>query len=212
MDLSEWASPIIVVTKKDGGIHICVNFKMKINPHLYIQTYPLPTPNEVQYFDITNVESFTKLDLARAYKQMKVAADSQKYLTINTHIGLCRYLRLPFGIASAPAIWQKAMATVLQGCKRVVYYLDDILVIGVTWEEHTQNLKNVLSRLHKFGLRLNEAKCKFFQTRTEFLGHVVTPTGISPTEERADNILQAPALKIKSKLKSFLGLMTYNDK
>ena len=91
---------------------------------------------------------------------MKVAADSQKYLTINTHMGLYRYLKLPFGIASAPAIWQKAMATVLQRCKGVVYYLDDILITGVTWEEYTQNLKNVLSSLQKFGLRLNEAKCK----------------------------------------------------
>ena len=74
------------------------------------------------------------------------------------------------------------MATVLQGCKGVVYYLDDILITGATREEHTQNLKNVLSRLQKFGLRLNEDKCKFFQTRLEILGHVVTPTGISPTE------------------------------
>ena len=85
------------------------------------------------------------------------------------------------------------MATVLQGCKGVVYYLDDILITGVTREEHTQNLKNVLSKLQKFGLRLNEAKCKFFQTKIEFLGHVITPNGISPTEQRVDNILQTPA-------------------
>ena len=194
IDQSDWAAPIVVVTKKDGGIRICADFKMTINPHLYIQTYPLPTPDEV-FSTLANGESFTKLDLAHAYKQMKVAVDSQKYLTINTHMGLYRYLRLPFGIASAPAIWQKAMATVLQGCKGVVYYLDDILVTGATREEHTQNLKNVLSRLQKFGLRLNEGKCKFFQTRLEFLGHVVTPTGISPTEQRVANILQAPTPK-----------------
>ena len=132
---------------------------------------------------------------------MKVAADSQKYLTINTHMGLYRYLKLPFGIASAPVIWQKAMATVLQRCKGVV---DDILITGVTWKEHTQNLKNVLSRLQKFGLRRNEAKCKFFQTKIEFLGHVITPNGISPTEQRVDNILQAPVPKTKSELKSYL--------
>ena len=126
MDLIEWTAPIVMVTKKDGGIRICADFKMMINPHLYTQTYPLPTPDEV-FSTLANGESFTKLDLARAYKQMKVAADSQKYLTINTHMGLYRYLRLPFGIALAPAIWQKAMASILQGCKGVVYYLDDIL-------------------------------------------------------------------------------------
>ena len=142
----------MVVTKKDEGFCICADFKMTMNPHLYMQ---------MKFLTLANGESFTKLDLACAYKQMKVATEKQKYLTINTHLGLYKYCRLPFGIASAPAIWQKAMASVLQGCKGVVYYLDDILVTGKT-REHTQNLKNVmLSRLQKFGLRLNETNCKF---------------------------------------------------
>ena len=167
-----------------------------------MQTFPLPTPDEV-FSTLANVESFTKLDLAHTYKQMKVATESQKYLTINTHLGLYKYCRLPFGIASAPTIWQKAIASVLQGCKGVVYYLDDILVTGKTREEHTQNLKNVMSRLQKFGLRLNEAKCKFFQTELEFLGHVVTPSGIRPTEQRVDNILKAPIPKLRVTLNHF---------
>ena len=114
VDRSDWAAPIVVVTKKDGGIRICADFKMTINPHLCMQTFPLPTPDEV-FSTLVNGESFTKLDLSRAYKQVKVATNSQCYLTINTHLGLYRYLRLPFGIASAPAIWQRAMTTVLQG-------------------------------------------------------------------------------------------------
>ena len=73
-------------------------------------------------------------------------------------------------------------------------------------------LKNVMYRLQKFGLRLNEAKCKFFQSELEFLSHVVTPAGIRPTEQRVDKILKAPTPKNKSELKSFLGLMTYNAK
>ena len=84
-----------------------------------MQIFPLPMLDEV-FSTLANGKSFTKLDLACAYKQMKVATESQYYLTINTHLGLYRYLRLPFGIASAPAIWQKAMATVLQGCKVVL--------------------------------------------------------------------------------------------
>ena len=67
VDLSEWAAPIVVVTKKDGGIRICADFKMTVNPHLYIQTYPLPTPDEV-FSTLANGESFTKLDLACAHK------------------------------------------------------------------------------------------------------------------------------------------------
>ena len=136
---------------------------MTINPHLKVPKYPLPTPDEI-FAALASGESFTKLDLSRAYKQMRVTAGSQGYLTITTHMGLFRYQRLPFGIASAPAIWQKAMLIVLQkGCGGVVCYLDDILVTGPTREEHIQNLRQVLSRLQKFGLRLNAYKCKFFK-------------------------------------------------
>ena len=91
-----------MVTKKDGGIRICADFKVTVNPHLYIQTNPLPTPDEV----FSKLESFTKLDLARAYKQMKAAADSQKYLTINTHMGLYRYL-------AQAAIWHSFSSSYL---------------------------------------------------------------------------------------------------
>ena len=130
VDHSDWATPIVVVTKKDGKLRICADFKVTINPYLKIPTYPLPTPDEV-FAALANGESFTKLDLSRAYKQVKVAPGSQGYLTITTHLDLFRYQRLPFGIASAPAIWQKAMSIVLQGCSGVVCYLDDILVRGL---------------------------------------------------------------------------------
>ena len=136
---------------------------------------------------------------------MTVAKGSQPYLTINTPLGLYRYLRLPFGIASAPAIWKKAMTTVLQGCKGVVYYLDDILIIGTTRKKHVQNLRTVMARLQKFGLRVNASKCKYFQPELEFLGHVITPLGIHPTNQRIKDVLQAPILTNKSELKSFWG-------
>ena len=95
---------------------------------------------------------------------MKVAVSSQGYLTIATHMGLFHYQQLSFGIASAPAIWQKVMSVVLLGCGGVVCYLDDILITGPTREEHMQNLCQVLSHLQKFCSRLNASKCKFFRS------------------------------------------------
>ena len=116
VDQSDWATAIVVVTRKDGKLRICADFKVTINPHLKLPTYPLPTPDEV-FAALANGESFTKLDLSHAYKQMKVAAGSKGFLTITTHTGLFQYQRLPFGIASAPAIWQKAMSIVLQAVR-----------------------------------------------------------------------------------------------
>ena len=101
---------------------------------------------------LANGESYTKLDLARAYKQMAVKKECQHLLTINTHLGLFRYTRLPFGISTVPALWQKAMTQVRQGLPGVVRFIDDILVTGHTRDEHKENLHKVLSRLCYYGL------------------------------------------------------------
>ena len=141
---------------------------------------------------LANGESFTKLDLARAYKQMAVKKECQHLLTINTHLGLFRYTRLPFGISTAPALWQKAMAQVLQGLPGVICFIDDILVTGHTRDEHKENLHKVLTRLRRYGLRLKKSKCKFFQKELEFLGHVISNEGIKPTTECVKSIQDAP--------------------
>ena len=105
VDRGNWATPIVIVHKKDGSIRICGDFKVSINPVLQSQTYPLPTPEEM-FSALANGESYAKLDLARAHKQMKVKEECQPLLTINTHCGLYRYTRLPFGITTAPSLWQ----------------------------------------------------------------------------------------------------------
>ena len=209
VESSEWAAPIVVVRKKDGGVRICADFKVTINPYLRSKVFPLQTPDEV-FSALAQGESFSTIDLARAYKQMEVTAESQPYLTINTHMGLFRYRRLPFGIATAPAIWQKAMSVVLQGCRGVIYYIDDILVTGKTREEHEQNLRHVFQRLEQFGLRIKLSKCQFFQDSVTYLGHKISRDGVQPTEDRVSSILNAPTPQNKTELKSFLGLMTYN--
>lgn len=211
VESSEWASPIVVVHKRDGGIRICGDFKVSINPVICQQVYPLPTPEEM-FSMLANGESYTKLDLARAYKQMVVKKECQHLLTINTHLGLFQYTRLPFGISTAPSLWQKAMAQVLQGLPGVVCYIDDILVTGSTRAEHMENLRKVLDRLRHHGLHVKKAKCQFFQKQLEFLGHSISNSGIRPTEERIKSIQKAPSPVNKQELQSFLGMMTYNAK
>ena len=162
VEQSEWVAPIVVVNKKDRGIRICGDFKVSIDPVVCSQVHPLPTPEEM-FSTLANGESYSKLDLANAYKLMRASDCSQPQLTINTHIGLFHYSRLPFGISTAPAIWQKAMAQVLNGIPGVVYFIDDILVTGSSRAEHGANLYKVLTRIREYGLCLNKAKCVFFK-------------------------------------------------
>ena len=106
---------------------------------------------------------FSKLDMSQAYLQLELELenDSKQYVTVSTHKGLFQYNRLPFGVSSAPSIFQRYMETLLQGCKGVSVYLDDILVTGGTAEEHMKNRSCVLSKLNLVGARLNKAKCSF---------------------------------------------------
>ena len=110
-------------------------------------------------------------------------------------MGLYRYTRLPFGVASAPAIFQRTMDTVLQGLSHVQCYIDDILVTGADDDEHFHNLEEVLVRLRNYGIRVKSSKCSFFQGSVEYLGHKITSEGLHTTTKKVDAVCLAPAPK-----------------
>ena len=126
---SSWAPPIVAVPKKDGRFQICGDYNVTINQILSVEQYPLPKPDEL-FVTLVKGKILSKLDLSQAYLQLQLDDASIPYVTINTHQGLYSFTRLPFGVASAPAIFQKMMDTVLQGLQGVLCYTDDILVSG----------------------------------------------------------------------------------
>ena len=147
---SDWAAPIVPVPKPDGSIRICGDYKVTINPLLKVDQ-----PKAENLFStLAGGKHFSKLDLTNAYQQVVLDPASRQYVTISTHKGLYCYHRLPFGVSSAPAIFQQTMEKILQGLPMVVVYIDDILITGRTQEEHLQNLAQVLARLSAYGLKL----------------------------------------------------------
>ncbi|XP_051983106.1 uncharacterized protein K02A2.6-like [Xyrauchen texanus] len=167
---SEWATPIVPVVKRNGDVRICGDFKVTVNPALCVDRYPIPRIEDL-FSSLAGGQRFTKLDLSNAYLQVPLAESSRKCLTITSSKGLFCYNRLPFGIASAPAIFQRAMDQILQGLSNVHCYLDDILVMGSNDEQHLKNVEAVLSRLDEFGLCVQREKCEFFKDSLEYLGH-----------------------------------------
>lgn len=117
-----------------------------MNPALEIDRYPLPKPDDL-FATLAGGQRFSKIDLTHAYQQLHLEEESHDLTMINTHRGLYRFTRLPFGVASAPAIFQRVMDTILQGLPKVICYLDDILVTGSTDDEHLDNLEKVLQKL-----------------------------------------------------------------
>ena len=208
---SDWASPIVTVPKKDGSYRICGDYKVTVNPLLETDQYPLPNPKDL-FATLCGGQRFTKIDLAQAYQQILLDDASKELTTITTHQGLYRYSRMPFGISSAPAIFQRTMDQILQGIPNVICYIDDILVTGHTEESHSSNLSEVLERLEKHGLKAKQSKCEFMMESVEYLGHRISSQGIHPLEAKKDAILLAPQPENLPQLRSYLGLLNYYGK
>ncbi|XP_030850652.1 uncharacterized protein K02A2.6-like [Strongylocentrotus purpuratus] len=211
VEFSDWAAPVVPVQKPDGKIRLCGDYKITVNPQLEVKEYPMPRPEEL-FASLQGGKKFTKLDLKNAYQQVDLEEKSRQYVTINTHLGLYRYTRLPFGVSSAPAIFQECMDKILHGLKGVGCYLDDIIVTGSSDEEHASNLESVLKRLSQFGLRLKRSKCAFMQDSVEYLGHVVDAGGLHPSPSRVEAIASASPPKDASEVQSFTGLINYYRK
>ena len=145
-------------------------------------------------------------------QQLCLDEESQGLTTVNTHKGLYKYTRLPFGVASAPAMFQQVMDTVLQGLPNVICYLDDVLVTGSTVEEHLSNLEGVLKRLQQHNIRAKKSKCFFLCDSTEYLGHRIDAKGLHTTDDKVKAVQNAPVPKNVQELRSFLGLIHYYGK
>ena len=210
VNYSEWAAPIVPVPKGDGKIRLCGDYKVTVNTVLGVDQYPLPKPEDL--FTALTGGRFTKLDLSQAYLQMELEKSSQAFTTINTYQGLYQFTRVPFGIASAPAMFQKMMDTILQGLPGVICYIDDILVTGSTDEEHLKRLGEVFKRLECHGLHLKRSKCVFLQESVEYLGHMIDSKGVRSTSAKVDAIVNAPRPKTQQELNAFLGLLNYYGK
>ena len=207
---TEWASPMVVVPKKNGKVRLCIDPSKTINPHLITDHYPLPRVEEV-LMNFSGKRIFSLIDMNGAYLQLKIHPESQPLLTVNTPFGLYRYKRMPFGIMPAPAIFQKVVERILQGLACIVF-LDDILIAAGTKEEMKEILCQVLERLLKYEVQINIDKTTIFAEKITYLGHVISSQGIEPCEDKIRAMKEAPAPSNIKELQSFIGFVGYYQK
>ena len=169
--------------KKDGSVCICGDYQVTVNQASKIDSYPLPKIDDL-LASLGHGKSFFKLDLVHAHQQIPLEETSKQYVVVNTHRVLYRYNRLPYGVSSAPSIFQRTMEGILRGIPGVCVYIDDILVTGEIEQQHLKTLDEVLDRLNKAGVRLKREKCACMLPSVEYLGHKISAAGLQQSDEK----------------------------
>lgn len=205
---SDWGSPLVVIPKADGGVRLCVDYKVGVNQRLIDSHYPIRKIGDI-FNSLRDSKFFCRLDLYKAYLHIPVDEQSTVIQTISTHRGTYRMNRLSFGIKTAPAEFNRIIDQILREIPKTESYFDDIIVHGSSMDECKSNLKLCLAQLKKFDLHLNRAKCSFFKESIEFLGHVVEFNKIKMAESKVSAILDMPRPNNADDVRRFLGMVTY---
>ena len=207
---TQWVSPIVVVKKPNGDVRICLD-PVDLNKAVKREHYPLRTVEEVAA-TLAEARVFSTLDATSGFYQIRLAEKSTWLTTFNTPFGRFKFERLPFGLVSAPEIFQRAMTEMFEDIEKCEVIVDDLLVWGKSVEEHDLTLEKVLQRAEETDLRFNEEKCKFHKQEVTYVGHVFGTDGLRPSPDKVQAILNMPAPHDKSSLQRFMGMVNYLHK
>lgn len=204
---SPYASPVVVVRKKNGTNRLCVDYR-ELNAKIVKDRYPLPIIEEVLE-ELSSARVFTTLDLKNGFFHVGVDEQSRACTAFVTPDGHYEFLRVPFGLCNSPAVFQRFINSVfseLIRAKVVVVYMDDLIIPGVDETDNLNKLKQVLQVASENGLLIQFPKCQFVMKKVTFLGHVLEGGLVRPSEEKTEAIRTYPQPKNVKQVMSFLGL------
>ena len=205
-----WCAAMVVVPKDSGAVRICVDLK-PLNENVLREVHPMPKV-ETTLAQLSGAKLFSKLDANSGFWQIPLANESKLLTTFITPFGRFCFNKLPFGISSAPEIFQRQMNEVLLGLPGVLCHIDDILIYGKDAAEHKSRLQATLKRIQSAGITLNEGKCQFYQSRVTFLGHVIDENGISPDPKKTAAIQEMSQPSSITELRRFMGMVNQMSK
>ena len=184
---TDWVSQASFPKKKDGSHRLCID-PGPLNKALEREAYHLPILEEMLP-ELAKAKVLSKLDLRSGYWHCKLDHESSLLTTFITPFGRYRWLRLPFGLNVSSEIFQRKLLEVLEGLKGIICIADDVLVDGDDDSDHDQNLRGLLQRGRDNGISFNRTKCKFRLPEVDFMGHVVTTSGLKPDPKKIDAVL-----------------------
>ena len=203
-DPSPWCAGMVVVPKSSGQVRISVDLK-HLNECVQREFHPLPRVEET-LAQLAGAQVFTKLDANSGFWQIPLARKSHLLTAFITPFGRYCFNVLPFGITSAPELFQRRMSAMLQGLQGVVCMMDDVLIFGKNHKEHDDHLEAVLKQLVAAGVTLNPEKCEFSKSELKFLGHIINHHGVTADPAKTKAILEMKPPKNVSELRRFVGM------
>ena len=210
---SAWASPIVLVKKRDGSSRLCVDYR-KLNSKTKPDAYPLPRMDDL-IDSLGSCALFSTMDLASGYWQIELNPEDRPKSAFTTPLGLFEFAVMPMGCSNGPATFQRVMELVLSDlllkCSSPIcrVYFDDIIVASVSVDDHVSMLRKVFARLREANLKLKLPKCRFLQEECKFLGHYVSREGIATCPDKISAVRDWPTPKNVKEVRQFVGLASY---
>jgi RNase H-like domain found in reverse transcriptase/Reverse transcriptase (RNA-dependent DNA polymerase)/Integrase core domain/Integrase zinc binding domain/Zinc knuckle len=206
---SPWASNVVIVTKKDGAIRFCIDYR-QLNTITRKDSYPLPRI-EACLDALGGSSFFSAFDLRSGYHQVEMEECDKDKTSFVTRTGLYRFCVMPFGLCNAPGTFQRIMDIVMAGLnfRVLLVYLDDIILFSKSVEEHLERLELLFTTLRTANLKLKPSKCKLIRREVGFLGHIVSDKGISTDPDKISAVQDWPVPTSVTEVRSFLGLCGY---
>jgi len=202
---SPWASPIHL--KKENDAYRFTMDLRELNKKTISDPFPIPRIDALLH-RLGEATFISKIDLKKGYWQIKMHPDSIKYTAFICDQGKFEWLRMPFGLKTAPSIFQRFMNKVLGDARGIFAeaYLDDIVIFSNSWVDHIKHINYIMEQLRRAGLTVNIDKCDFGKTKVKYLGFIITPEGVSTDPDKIDAVVRYPRPKSSKDIKKFLGL------